>query len=423
MRKALIISILFSITTILMANEIKLGNPVNVNYLQKFYGEEETSQIDGNYSNIYANYEERYILYDINLYRMAPHILLNTDVNPDPEVKKCINWGYCFQPTKPMYWNLNLSRAARYHSNDMIVNKCFSHNDCDGGDIWDRIKMFYTSSRMGENIAAGSTYEEVTRNFINEKAAELGTVGHRENIFSSSFNEVGLGYLKGGNYRLYTTQDFGASAIPHIIPAAIHYPQLPSKGSSVLFKAIYHGDNDEPQLWLILNDQVFPMSRGLSNKDWKTSDYIGDEALNSMNWNSIEFKLSSVITSDCNKYSFLALVDGKRYRYPDKGSLVAGKNCSLYDDKDVTVNEAGFIEPECDESSCTEENRSICSVQNYQVTCSCDEGFSLNAGVCNRDSSGGYASDDGCSYGGEGNSFFVLLTSFFLLFWRKRNFT
>jgi hypothetical protein len=124
--------LLFLIATTVLSNEIKLGEPIKGEFLEKFYGEEETATQEGTYSNVYANYEERYILYDLNLYRLAPQILNNEDVNPDPEVTKCINWGYCFQPTKPLYWNLNLSRAARYHSNDMIVNDCFAHNDCDG---------------------------------------------------------------------------------------------------------------------------------------------------------------------------------------------------------------------------------------------------------------------------------------------------
>ena len=190
----ILVKILFllSITGTLFANGIKLGTPVKVDLLNEYYGEEETAPQEGDYSNVYANYEERYILYDLNLYRLAPQILPNEDSNTAPDVKKCVNWGYCFQPVKPLYWNLNLSRAARYHDDDMIKHNCFSHNDCDGGDIWDRIQRYYTSSAMGENIAAGSKYNEVTKNFINEKGAPLGTVGHRENVFSSSFNEVGL---------------------------------------------------------------------------------------------------------------------------------------------------------------------------------------------------------------------------------------
>jgi len=400
--KIRVLLFLLFIPVIITAGDIKLGEPVKVNLIEKFYGEELISEQEGGYSNVYANYEERYILYDINLYRLAPQILSNEDVNPDPDIKKCLNWGYCFQPVKPMYWNLDLSRAARYHSDDMIRNECFEHNDCDGGSIWDRIKSFYSSSKMGENIAAGSNYINVTKNFINETGASLGTTGHRDNIFEKDFDEVGLGYLKGGEYRLYTTQDFGASAIPSVIPSGIHEPLDANKGSKVKFKAIYHGEDDNPNGWLILNGKIYPLTKNISSNDWKKEDYIGSIPFKERNWVSIEYVSENIIENSCNKYSFLFISNEGKYRYPDIGSLIAGKNCSeLYDSEVVVIDETDFEEIECKSDSCTEVNKTICTISNYQLSCSCDDGYSYKNNLCQKDTTPAvnYSGDDSCNYG------------------------
>lgn len=337
MKKLIVFLLLLGMPSILFTNDIKLGKPLKLDFYDEYYGEEETVTQEGDYSNVYANYEERYILYDLNLYRLAPQLLDNEDTNTAPDVKKCINWGYCFQPTKPLYWNVNLSRSARYHDDDMIKHNCFAHNDCDGGDIWARIRRYYSSSAMGENIAAGSPYNEVTKNFINEKGAPPGTVGHRENVFSPDFNEVGLGYLLGGSYRMYTTQDFGASAKFTVIPVAIHEPKKPSNGATVKFKAIYYKStqNSNPKVYLVLNDKEIEMQKTISSLDWKSDNYVGKGSVVTRNWYSAEYTVNRKITAECDNYYIKVNVDDKDYYYPDNGSLLVGPNCGnkLYDTK------------------------------------------------------------------------------------------
>ncbi len=314
----------------------KLGTPIKGEFLKKYYGEEEITKKEGDYSNLYASYEERYILYDLNLYRLAPQILKNEDKNP--KLKKCLNWGYCFTPVKPLYYNLNLSRAARFHCNDMIKNNCFSHNDCDGGDVWNRIEKYYKSSRMGENISAGSSYIDVTKNLINEKHAKIGTVGHRESILSDGFNEVGIGYLLGGNYGKYTTQDFGSSANHHNIVVAIHEPKSAEIGKNINFKAIYHdNDKNNPEVFLILENKCYKMNKTHSSHDWSSDNYIGKRKFTKMNWHSMSYEINKKIQQSCNKYSILIKSNNNIYRYPDKGSLLVGENCNkIYNPEEIT---------------------------------------------------------------------------------------
>lgn len=107
-----------------------------------------------------------------------------------------------------------LDRAARYHATDMGQDNYFNHDTHDrvGGSLawkcaWStRIQSYYSGwSWLGENIAAGqSTPQSVMNAWMNS------TQGHRENILSSNFWEIGVGYYAGsGDYSRYWVQDFG----------------------------------------------------------------------------------------------------------------------------------------------------------------------------------------------------------------------
>ncbi|HTP10508.1 MAG TPA: CAP domain-containing protein [Anaerolineae bacterium] len=107
-----------------------------------------------------------------------------------------------------------LDNAARYHSADMGQDNYFSHDTYDrsGGnlvfvcDTWARLATYYPSTGWrGENIAAGySTPQDVMNGWMNSS-------GHRANILSSNYWEIGIGYAtaSGSSYYRYWTQDFG----------------------------------------------------------------------------------------------------------------------------------------------------------------------------------------------------------------------
>jgi hypothetical protein len=101
----------------------------------------------------------------------------------------------------PLYIDLALTEAARYHSDDMRENGCFQHESCDGTDTWTRIGRFYddAAGAMGENIAYGST----DARYMVMSMWMCSHSGHRGNIMSADFDEMG-----GGVSRDYMTQDF-----------------------------------------------------------------------------------------------------------------------------------------------------------------------------------------------------------------------
>lgn len=91
--------------------------------------------------------------------------------------------------------NWELSRVARYKSQDMADNRYFSHTSPTYGSPFQMIKNFGLSYRTaGENIAYGqSTPQAVVSAWMNSS-------GHRANILNSSYTQIGVGYVANGHY-------------------------------------------------------------------------------------------------------------------------------------------------------------------------------------------------------------------------------
>ena len=96
---------------------------------------------------------------------------------------------------KPLQENWELSRVARYKSQDMADNRYFSHTSPTYGSPFQMIKAFGLSYRFaGENIAYGQrTPQEVVNAWMNSS-------GHRANILHASYTQIGVGYVANGRY-------------------------------------------------------------------------------------------------------------------------------------------------------------------------------------------------------------------------------
>ncbi|WP_352415097.1 SafA/ExsA family spore coat assembly protein [Oscillibacter ruminantium] len=91
--------------------------------------------------------------------------------------------------------NWELSRIARYKSQDMVSNRYFSHTSPTYGSPFQMIKSFgLTYQSAGENIAYGQTTPQAVVN------AWMNSSGHRANILNSSYKQIGVGYVANGNY-------------------------------------------------------------------------------------------------------------------------------------------------------------------------------------------------------------------------------
>lgn len=89
----------------------------------------------------------------------------------------------------------DLCGYARVKSQDMHDSGYFSHTSPNYGSPFDMMKSFgVTYSHAGENIAMGySTPAAVVEAWMNSE-------GHRANILSASYTELGVGYVADGGY-------------------------------------------------------------------------------------------------------------------------------------------------------------------------------------------------------------------------------
>lgn len=111
------------------------------------------------------------------------------------EVVRLVNEARAQNGLQPLTVNWELSRIARYKSQDMADNGYFSHTSPTYGSPFDMIHAFGLSYRTaGENIAYGQTTPQIVMN------SWMNSSGHRANILNAFFTQIGVGYSPDGNY-------------------------------------------------------------------------------------------------------------------------------------------------------------------------------------------------------------------------------
>ena len=91
--------------------------------------------------------------------------------------------------------NIALSDGARAKSRDMAQNGYFDHNSPTYGSPFDMMRSFGFSYRAaGENIAKGYASAQTVVD------AWMASSGHRENILSTQYTEIGVGFIADGNH-------------------------------------------------------------------------------------------------------------------------------------------------------------------------------------------------------------------------------
>lgn len=111
------------------------------------------------------------------------------------EVIRLVNVQRSQNGLSPLTANWELSRVARYKSQDMADNRYFSHTSPTYGTPFQMMKSFGLRFRTaGENIAYGQRTPQAVVN------AWMNSSGHRANILNASYTQIGVGYVAGGNY-------------------------------------------------------------------------------------------------------------------------------------------------------------------------------------------------------------------------------
>lgn len=113
----------------------------------------------------------------------------------EKEVVRLVNEERAKNGLSSLTYDWELSRVARYKSQDMKDNNYFSHTSPTYGSPFQMMKSFGITYRTaGENIARGyKTPEAVVNGWMNSS-------GHRANILNTSYTRIGVGYVKDGNY-------------------------------------------------------------------------------------------------------------------------------------------------------------------------------------------------------------------------------
>lgn len=121
----------------------------------------------------------------------------------ETEVVKIVNSERSKRGLMPLKQNWELSRVARYKSQDMINKNYFAHESPTYGSPFRMIETFGIHfSAAAENIAKGQkTPSEVMNSWMN-------STGHKNNILSPSYTEIGVGVAKDSNGNFCWTQMF-----------------------------------------------------------------------------------------------------------------------------------------------------------------------------------------------------------------------
>jgi uncharacterized protein YkwD len=120
----------------------------------------------------------------------------------------------------PLVENAALSTASAGYSQRMVAQGFFGHESPDGGTLVQRLTAAgYLGDDdawvVGENIGWGQASLATARSMV---TAWMNSPGHRENLLSADYTQVGLGLALGTptdqSWGATYTTDFGAGAAP-----------------------------------------------------------------------------------------------------------------------------------------------------------------------------------------------------------------
>lgn len=121
----------------------------------------------------------------------------------EAEVIKLVNAERSKRGLAQLAQNWELCRVARYKSQDMITKGYFAHQSPSYGSPFNMMENFGIRFSAGaENIASGQATPQAVMN------SWMNSSGHRNNILSASYTQIGVGVAKTSQGTCYWTQMF-----------------------------------------------------------------------------------------------------------------------------------------------------------------------------------------------------------------------
>jgi hypothetical protein len=263
---------------------------------------------------------ERQLLVLTNACRMAPVQYRNAYIGSGYQILLPAN----YPAVDPLYWNLALNRASRAHAVDMANNCGIQHPSCDGTPWLTRITSYYTKPyfTMGENIATGTSAAPATiKLWVLDSVDSIppdkdpGNLdGHRANIMSGNYRELGCGYAYGSQmWYHFWVQDFsgGTPDYSNRIVGGCHF--LIVTDTITFFANFWNSLGGPDSIAVVIEGQPHAMTLAMGTAARGTYSFVQARA------------------AACRQYYFTASRGGTTWRYPEYGVLVtAGEgSCTL----------------------------------------------------------------------------------------------
>jgi hypothetical protein len=247
-----------------------------------------------------------------NACRIAPTAYRDTLLPTAPTILQ----PSAYPAIAPLQWSYQLNQSSRAHSADLAttIGCAFQHDSCNGTSWSARIASYYPAAySLGENIAAGYSDPLSTVNgWLLDPwntglpaADNSGNDGHRRNIMSPMFTQLGCGYGSGTNqYGRYWTQDFGTPQATAPVCSPLTGGSHIFQTAAVSFLATYY-DNAAPQsASVVISGIASPMTV-----------YLGTAARGT-------YRLTSLMGTSCRSYHFeFRNAAGVLQRFPARGEL------------------------------------------------------------------------------------------------------
>jgi len=167
----------------------------------------------------------------------------------------------------PLKRNDLLDQSAHSHSTNMAERNFFSHCDLDTKTSpFDRMRAAgYNYRAAGENIAAGyGTPADVMNGWMNSS-------GHRSNILSGSYREIGVGYVfQSADHKNIRGDTNGDCAADYADRGPYYKYWTQNFGSSGAYPLVIDRENDEtasPDVDLYVYGQGFAAQMRFRNED------------------------------------------------------------------------------------------------------------------------------------------------------------
>ncbi len=324
----------------------------------------------------FPNWRERTLHQFMNRARVDPA----SDLAACPSAN-CLEKS-CYKAVAPLYYDLKLGRAARFHSDEMKQQGYFAHDSkcaivsnistiypgqCSGAascacmagtaTSWSaRVQLFGTST-SGEIIASPTDPKQAFYLWLYEPTTVstcgyTSQNGHRYNILQAG-PAVGNGVTDAGS----SVGDFGGTAGTYKIPSGSHYPQT---GASV-------------EMWANWKDQAGP-SQAIVNVEGKCSTM--SLKFGTAQSGAYLASLTGLGTS-CQRYRFeFKDSTGAAVMFPETGAYFIGTGCAS-DKSDFSSSPPPSCgcTPSCGGKSCGDDGcGSVCGT--------CDEGQACTDGQC-----------------------------------------